>query len=91
MPEIPDDVIVYGFAFAPELTDFDMKELEFSLECRNIAPECVVFSAWSDAVSDCVWILAANKYVDDDGIKNSIEYIIENNVDEEYCLVNSIV
>lgn len=91
MPDIPEDVIVYGFAFAPELTDFDMNDLELSLEFRGVPLDNVVFSAWKDDVSDCVWILAANKYVDDDGIKNSIEYIIENNVDEEYCLVNSIV
>ena len=88
MSKIPEDVIIYGFSFADDLSQIKMDEIHSSLSIKNIAWSNVVLSAWDDLDSDCTWVIAANRYLDDNEIRNIIEFFLENNVEEEYLLTS---
>lgn len=88
MLELPRDFTLYGFTFSPELLKADMNEIRKGLIDKGISLKDVIFSAWIDDESDCTWLIAASKYLDDNEIKNIIDFIIENNVEKEYCLVD---
>jgi hypothetical protein len=63
-----------------------MKEIYDGLESRFTPLEEVVFSVWDDLASDCTWLVAANRYLDESEACDVINFIIENNLEEEYCL-----
>lgn len=83
-----DDIIIYGFSFANDLSQIKMNEMHSSLSLRGVAWINVVFSAWEDLDSDCIWVVAANKYLKDNDIRFVIENILENNLEEEYLLTS---
>ena len=90
MAELPLDVIIYGFSFIDVLSEIDMSEIHETLLDKGIPLYDVIFSTWDDHDSSCTWVMASNRYMNDDEVKNTIEFIIENNIEEEYCLINFV-
>ena len=86
MANLPKDADIYGFAFADELSDIDMIEVQDRLAERSVILEDVTFSAWKDEKSKCVWIVAASRYLDDDEIRDTIDVCVENGIEDEFCL-----
>ena len=77
LTELPDNVFIYGFAFTEDLSGMDMKEIYNQLELRFTPLENVVFSVWDDFASDCTWLVAANRYLDESEVSDVINFIIE--------------
>jgi hypothetical protein len=86
MTELPKNVDIYGFAFGSELSNIDMYMVQDKLKERSVIIEDVIFSAWIDKNSDCVWIIAASRYLDDNEIKDTIDVCVENGIEDEFCL-----
>jgi hypothetical protein len=90
MIELPEDVIIYGFAFTDDLGDMDMSELHEILLDRGVSLSSVVFSVWDDVKSYCTWIVAADRYLKEEEVEKVIAFIVENNIEEEYCLIQFV-
>lgn len=88
LTELPDNVFIYGFAFTEDLSGMDMKEIYNQLELRFTPLENVVFSVWDDFASDCTWLVAANRYLDESEVSDVINFIIENALEDAYCLLD---
>lgn len=86
MAELPKNADIYGFAFGSELSDIDMDMVQDKLKERSVIIDDVIFSAWRDIKSDCVWIVASNRYLDDNEIKDTIDVCVENEIEDEFCL-----
>jgi hypothetical protein len=86
--ELPDNSSIYGFAFTDDLSNMDMSEIHESLYYMGRSSEEVVFSVCDDIRSECTWIVAANRYLIEDEVADVIDFIIDNNLSEEYCLIN---
>jgi len=85
--ELPNDVIVYGFAFTDSMSDTDMDELHESLMAKGHLLENVVFSTFDDDKDRCTWIVAANKYLKDDDVRDVVDFIVDNEIEDEYLLI----
>jgi len=90
MIELPDDLTIHGFSFAADLSKIKMGEMHDNLSNRNVKWSDVILSAWEDIDSDCTWVIAADRYLDEKEVKNVIEYILENSVEEEYLLTSFV-
>lgn len=80
--------MIYGFAFTSDLTMMNFKEINSSLIEKGADLNDVVFSTWDDVDSDCTWILAANEYIEDADVCNFINFVIENNLEDDFALID---
>lgn len=86
MVEFPNDVMVHGFSYADVLSDIDMRDMNLNLISRDVLTENVIFSTWEDIETPCIWVVAATRYLENIEVKNVIEFILENSLEEEYLL-----
>ncbi len=90
MAELPDDAMIFGFSFIDEFSEIDMKEIHENLLDRGVLPDRVIFSTWDDFESDCTWVVACDRYLEEQEVSDVISFVIENNIEEEYCLINFV-
>ena len=48
----------------------------------------VIFSTWDDADSNCTWVIAAERYMEEDEVEAALNFITENDLQQEYCLMD---
>jgi len=90
MAELPDNATIYGFSFIDEFSEIDMSELHEALLDKGIPLDQVIFSTWDDYESDCTWVVAGDRYLEEQEVADVISFVIENNIEEEYCLINFV-
>jgi hypothetical protein len=81
----PSDCILYGFAFAEKLQFIDMREVYDNLE-KITDLKNVVFSTFDDEGYGHVWLVAADRYLDETEIQIILDYLAEHNIEEEFCM-----
>lgn len=86
--ELPLDVTIYGFGFADILSNINVKEMNNALLDKGlISLEGIIFSPYHDIKSDCTWVVAADRYMTEDEVKETIDFIIDNNIEDVYILM----
>ena len=88
MAELPDNVMIYGFAFIDELSELDIDEIHENLMAKGHVVSDVIFSTWDDADSNCTWVIAADRYMEEDEVEAALNFITENDLQQEYCLMD---
>lgn len=87
MAEIPLNVTIYGFAFTDDLSETDMKEINQNLLKKGLKDlKDVIFSVYDD--KDCTWIVAADRYLSEDEVRDTVDYIIDNNIEDIFILID---
>lgn len=87
MAEIPLNATIYGFAFTDDLSETDMKEINQNLLKKGLKDlKDVVFSVYDD--KDCTWIVAADRYLSEDEVRDTVDYIIDNNIEDIFILID---
>lgn len=90
MVELPYDLNIHGFAFGRKFEHINFDEILFNLDQRYVRPEDVVFSTMYSEQDDCHWIIAASQYLNDTEINDILEVIINNNIQDEYILIDEL-
>lgn len=85
MSKLPENVLIYGFAFGESFQDIDMEEVHWNLEDRATIIEDVIFSTCVEY--DCTWIIAADRYLTEEEVKDTIAFMLDNQIEEEFCLI----
>lgn len=89
MIKFPEDCVLYGFAFGEDIFSINMKEVRINLEER-VDLKKVIFSLFYEDKMGYTYIIAANRYLNDKEIEDILLYLIENNIEEEFCLTDFI-
>lgn len=84
MRGLPSDFILYGFTFVNDLSIISLKDIDNYFINENLNLKRLIISAWIDNLSDCTWIVVGNKYLNEEQVKNVIDYILEYNHEDEY-------
>jgi len=87
MVELPLNVLIYGFAFVDKLSELNLDEIHHNLSRKNVLVEKVIFSAWDDDRDSCTWVVAADRYLEDNEIKDTVDFIIDNEIEDEFLLL----
>ena len=82
--EILENTDIHGFSFINDFTELDVDVFNYKLKLKNINLHNVIVSLWEDI--DCIWLVAASRYLNDDEIKEIIDFLISNDIEDEYCL-----
>ena len=83
---------IYGFAYATKLSDFDFDEINEKIGKRYDAPRLKIIISLCDDVggSDtCVWLVASDKYLEEDMVIEVINDIVDEDLQYEYLLMNN--
>jgi len=76
---------IFGISFTENGTSISFDDLHSYLEEMGVDLEKVIFSIHKDS-ENVIWIIAANKYYDEDDALGLIKFIVMNNLFEEYFL-----
>ena len=88
MAELPLNITIYGFGFADTLSKIDVNHMnEILLKKGLVSLEGVIFSPYSDVKSDCVWVVASDRHMTEEEVKDTVDFIIDNNIEDVYILV----
>jgi hypothetical protein len=83
---LPDDCMIYGITFTDVLSELNMDEINNVLLKRGAVLSDVIFSVWKSYEDDCIWLIAADRYLSEDEIADTISFIGENEFYYEYSL-----
>jgi hypothetical protein len=86
---LPDNCMVYGFTFTDVLSDLNMEEINSVLINRGAVLSDVIFSVWKSYEDDCIWVVAADRYLTEVEVADTITFIGENEFEYEYSLGGS--
>lgn len=84
------DFELYGFAFGKSFDEINFDEIYQNLYSRHVLMEDVIFSTFWDISNDIFWIVAGTRYVTEEEIVNLLELILNNDLAEEYLLVDTV-
>ena len=87
MAELPNNAMIYGFSFIDDLSEIDMNEIHENLIKREVLPSNVIFSTWDDKDTPCTWLVASNRYLVEFEVRDVIDFIQDNNIEDEYLLI----
>jgi hypothetical protein len=89
MAELPLDVTIYGFGFADTLCNIDVNRMNNALLDKGlISLEDVIFSPYTDEKSDCVWVVASDREMTEQEVKDTVDFIIDNDIEDIYILID---
>lgn len=86
---LPDNCMIYGFTFTDVLTDLNMDEINSVLLKRGAVLSDVIFSVCKSYEDDCIWVVAADRYLTELEVADTITFIGENEFEYEYSLGGS--
>jgi len=82
--EYSRNTIIWGFAFIKNISDLNMSNINDTLFDREVDIDKVIFSFWNSSSDNCIWVIAANRYMNEIEIKDALNYIIENELEDNY-------
>ena len=86
MEKYPDDANIWGFTFTDKIEDLRIDDIHETLFDRDVNLKDVIFSSWFSDVDDCIWIVAADRFLNENEIKDTIDYIIENQLENKFFI-----
>lgn len=86
MGKIPDNTVVWGFAFVKKFNNLNIRYFDDILYSRRADLKRIIYSTWDSEVDQCTWIVAAERYLDEDEVKETVDFIVENEFEDEFYL-----
>lgn len=86
MSRIPDNTSVWGFAFIKRFNNIRIQYFDDILLSRKAELEKIVYSAWDSVADNCTWIVAAERFLEEDEVKDTIDFIVENGLEDQFYL-----
>jgi len=85
--DIIENFEFYGFAFGVSLDAINFEEIYENLFLKHIPFEDVIFSTYDSLIYEAMFVVAGSRYITEGEIGKIIDFIIENNLEDEYLLI----
>ena len=80
------DLNLWGFTFIDKIENLRMDEIHDYLFDIEVNLKDVIFSSWKSNTDGCIWIVAADRYLDEFEIKDVIDFLIENEMEDNFLM-----